>query len=174
MSVYFIKAGTDGPVKIGTAEDAKKRLGDLQVANHMPLHIIRETAGGVPEERWFHRHFSTIRVRGEWFLFSPHMLTVQPVSAELKGVCGRGLLPIVKLAADAVGGLAKLAETIGVSPQALYQWDRVPADRALAIEKATGERVLREDMRPDIWPRDAVWKSSSRAVAHADSPSVPS
>src|SRR3954471_17204098 len=50
------------------------------------------------------------------------------------------------------GGVAALARAINVTPQAVSQWDRVPAERALAVEKATGGAITRHDLRPDLYP----------------------
>ena len=51
-----------------------------------------------------------------------------------------------------VGGVAALARAINVTPQAVSQWDRVPAGRALAVEKATDGKISRHDLRPDLYP----------------------
>src|SRR3954463_2924543 len=51
-----------------------------------------------------------------------------------------------------VGGVAALARAINVTPQAVSQWDRVPAERALAVEKATEGRISRHDLRPVLSP----------------------
>lgn len=49
------------------------------------------------------------------------------------------------------GGPSGLAKAIGgITPQAISQWDRVPAERVLQVERATG--VPRHDLRPDIYP----------------------
>jgi pyruvate,orthophosphate dikinase len=50
------------------------------------------------------------------------------------------------------GGTAALARTINVTPQAISQWDRVPAERALAVEQAAGGKVTRHELRPDLYP----------------------
>lgn len=42
------------------------------------------------------------------------------------------------------------AVAVGVSPQAVSQWDRVPPARVLIVEKITG--VSRHDLRPDFYP----------------------
>jgi len=50
-------------------------------------------------------------------------------------------------------GLRPLASRLGVSYQAVQRWfvrGRVPAERVLAIEAATG--VSRHELRPDIYP----------------------
>lgn len=58
----------------------------------------------------------------------------------------------LQAAANAVGGRAQLASLIGVTKSAVYQWRRVPAERVLAVEAATG--VPRQRLRPDLYPSD--------------------
>jgi DNA-binding transcriptional regulator YdaS (Cro superfamily) len=60
-------------------------------------------------------------------------------------------------AATAVGGVPKLAEALGISRPAIYQWDEIPADRVIAIERITG--ISRHDLRPDLHPRDNFSRS---------------
>lgn len=55
-------------------------------------------------------------------------------------------------AIDAVGGIRPLARIIGVSQPAVSNWKRVPADRVLAVESATG--ITRTVLRPDLYPSD--------------------
>jgi DNA-binding transcriptional regulator YdaS (Cro superfamily) len=47
-------------------------------------------------------------------------------------------------------GLSQLAKVIGVTPQAISQWDKVPPLRVLDVERATG--VPRHELRPDMYP----------------------
>ncbi|MBT6959743.1 MAG: hypothetical protein HOA00_01240, partial [Rhodospirillaceae bacterium] len=58
----------------------------------------------------------------------------------------------LETAIDAAGGTAALARTINVTPQAISQWDRVPAERVIAVEEATKGKVTRSDLRPDLYP----------------------
>ncbi len=51
------------------------------------------------------------------------------------------------------GGVAALARAIGATPQAVSQWRRAPAARAIEIERLTG--VSRERLRPDLYPGGA-------------------
>ena len=52
------------------------------------------------------------------------------------------------------GGQRQLAQAIGVSYQAVQKFRvRVPAERVLQIEAATG--VSRHELRPDLYPSDA-------------------
>lgn len=56
----------------------------------------------------------------------------------------------LRRAIDAAGGLAKLAEPLGISMQAISQWDEVPPLRVLAVERVSG--VSRQELRPDLYP----------------------
>jgi DNA-binding transcriptional regulator YdaS (Cro superfamily) len=47
-----------------------------------------------------------------------------------------------------------LAKRIGITPQALSQWEVVPPLRVIAVERATG--VSRSELRPDLYPADEV------------------
>lgn len=72
--VYFVQAGTDGPIKIGTATDLLKRVSALQTGNAATLHILGFIPGGPYEESAMHDRFSHLRIRGEWFQSSPELL----------------------------------------------------------------------------------------------------
>jgi pyruvate,orthophosphate dikinase len=64
-----------------------------------------------------------------------------------------------------VGGVAALARAINVTPQAVSQWDRVPAERALAVEKATDGEISRHALRPDLYPATATAGAASESAA---------
>ncbi|MBR0823959.1 molecular chaperone TorD family protein [Bradyrhizobium manausense] len=57
-------------------------------------------------------------------------------------------------AIDAAGGIAQLARKIGISQPSVSNWSRVPAQRVVAVEAATG--VSRTDLRPDLYSEQAV------------------
>ncbi|MGO4439613.1 transcriptional regulator [Rhizobium sp. RAF56] len=52
----------------------------------------------------------------------------------------------------AVGGPGELARRLGISIQAVSQWKKVPGERVLAVERATG--VSRSSLRPDLYPQE--------------------
>lgn len=52
-------------------------------------------------------------------------------------------------AIKAVGTSKEFAKKIGVSPQAVSQWERVPVGRVLKVEAVT--KVSRYRLRPDIY-----------------------
>lgn len=55
-----------------------------------------------------------------------------------------------------IGGQAQLARILGVSQPNVWHWlhksEHVPAEYVLKIEQATGGKVSRHDLRPDIYP----------------------
>lgn len=51
------------------------------------------------------------------------------------------------------GGSVGIGRAIGISSQAVSQWKRVPAERVIEVERATG--VPREELRPDLYPAAA-------------------
>lgn len=53
------------------------------------------------------------------------------------------------LAIKAAGGIRALARELGMSPQALSEWRRVPADRILQVEAVT--KISRKKLRPDLY-----------------------
>ena len=61
----------------------------------------------------------------------------------------------ISKAVERVGGQSALAKMLGISSQAvnkMFSSGKVPAERVLAIEKASG--VSRHELRPDIYPVD--------------------
>lgn len=65
----------------------------------------------------------------------------------------------IELACDLLGSQKKLALVLGISVQAVNKWvrsGRVPAERVLAVEAATGGKVSRHLLRPDLYPPEAA------------------
>lgn len=54
----------------------------------------------------------------------------------------------------AAGGVSELARRIGISQPSVSNWDRVPAERVLSVEAATG--VARDVLRPDLFNGEPV------------------
>jgi hypothetical protein len=79
MKTYIIRAGENGPVKIGRTMFPAERLAALQTGHYEELRIVREIAGDA--ERELHERFRALRIRREWFHFDPDMLLcpVEPI-----------------------------------------------------------------------------------------------
>ena len=57
--------------------------------------------------------------------------------------------PGLSEAIQAAGGVSELARRVGVSQPSVSNWDKVPAERVLVVEAATG--VDRSVLRPDLY-----------------------
>jgi len=71
MWTYFIQGVPMSPVKIGKTLDIKKRLASLQTGNPHELRVLCALEGD--REREMHEMFSSDRICGEWFCWSPEM-----------------------------------------------------------------------------------------------------
>jgi hypothetical protein len=67
--VYFIRAGANGPIKIGFTSNLQRRLEFLQSGNHHRLKCLHTIAGTARLEREMHRRFEQLRITGEWFRY---------------------------------------------------------------------------------------------------------
>lgn len=68
--VYLVRCRGTGFSKIGSTNNPTRRLSQMQVVSSSPLHLrltIR-TAHAKELEQALHRHFDSVRVRGEWFM----------------------------------------------------------------------------------------------------------
>lgn len=125
MAVYFIRAGEDGPVKIGTTESVQDRLKLLQVGNHLPLRVIRMMEGGRKAEAALHRKFAEHHIRAEWFHFQPEMLIVSADELELRSrgrprtrqECGTAAANVIAKC----GGHKAVARALNVDPSWVYR-----------------------------------------------------
>jgi TorA maturation chaperone TorD len=66
-------------------------------------------------------------------------------------------------AIDKAGGVRALARELGLSQPAVTNWKRVPAERVLEVEAATG--VSRSALRPDLYPDE---KTAARELDEVD------
>ncbi len=57
-------------------------------------------------------------------------------------------------AIQAVGGVTELARRIGIAQPSVSNWDRVPADRVVAVETVSG--ISRMHLRPDLYGEASV------------------
>jgi agmatine/peptidylarginine deiminase len=76
--IYAIQCGANGPIKLGIAKNAEKRLANLQVANHEKLQLVitQETYDDHKIELELHRRCTAHHIRGEWFRPEGEVLVV--------------------------------------------------------------------------------------------------
>ncbi len=74
--IYFIQAGSFGPIKIGFtgSEDANKRIRQLQTAHPEKLECLLTIDGSYKDEQRLHEYFKHLRLQGEWFEPKPELV----------------------------------------------------------------------------------------------------
>jgi TorA maturation chaperone TorD len=65
----------------------------------------------------------------------------------------------------AAGGIGELARRLGISQPSVSNWDRIPAERVLSVEQATG--IARALLRPDLFADSAAGSRDEVDVARA-------
>jgi TorA maturation chaperone TorD/DNA-binding transcriptional regulator YdaS (Cro superfamily) len=69
-------------------------------------------------------------------------------------------------AIKAAGGIGALARALGISQPSVSNWQRIPAERVLAVEALTG--VSRSVLRPDLYPLAKDEDAGEREVDEVD------
>lgn len=118
MTVYFIRVGEEGPVKIGHAADVTARLGSLQVGHHERLYLLRALDGGAEIESWFHKQFAADHIRGEWYNYRPEMEEIEP--PDLAAMAPSAISELI----DAFGGPTEFAKVIDKIPSTASEMKR--------------------------------------------------
>jgi hypothetical protein len=73
--VYFIAGEGTDLIKIGSSNDVRARLNDLQCGSPVPLRVIGiAKSGGVDLEYSLHSEFAGSRAHGEWFKVSAKLM----------------------------------------------------------------------------------------------------
>jgi TorA maturation chaperone TorD len=95
-------------------------------------------------------------LRHAYFLDGPFVGTIRRVAVRDQGL---------HLAIRAAGGVGALARKIGIAQPSLSNWNRVPAERVLAVESLTG--IDRTTLRPDLYGASNVTAVDETDAARA-------
>lgn len=78
--IYFLQDENDdrAPVKIGWTTNLDDRLKTLATGSPVKLKLIRCVEAASHMEGRFHKMFQDVRLRGEWFRWTPDILTAFP------------------------------------------------------------------------------------------------
>lgn len=129
--VYFIQAGANGPIKIGTATDLPTRIATLQTGCPEPLVILGTIPGDLLVEGALHRALSDHRYRGEWFHPTGEVLEVieRAKGGDVPLLCGHRAI-IRRVGANVI------AQEMGLSIHTVRSWahrGRIPATAMMAF-----------------------------------------
>lgn len=145
--VYFIRCGEYVKIGFSTDVDARQRA----IAAHTPydVELVAKHEGTQADEAAFHRLLKAHRHRNEWFRWCEQVerLAATGIADDLRS---NPRTQALVAAIDACGSSNELARRLGVTPQALSQWGRVPPLRVLDVERVSG--VTRHELRPDMYP----------------------
>lgn len=95
QTTYFIRAGTEGPIKIGKANSVECRLQALQTAHYEELSVLAVVDDET--ERSAHRRFAADRIRGEWFFPSEPLLAYVTNSPGARAASKQELCPMSRV-----------------------------------------------------------------------------
>ncbi len=75
QTIYFMRALSGGPVKIGITEDVYRRRSQIQSSSPAGRIMVLATLPGTRmDERELHWLFGHLRLHGEWFEGTPELL----------------------------------------------------------------------------------------------------
>jgi DNA-binding transcriptional regulator YdaS (Cro superfamily) len=131
---------------------------ELRLRKTLSLHSLSKTLGN--------DHFSGLIAKG---LGRHEPLGIDsPIPLGIDRSMGDRITPpeAVKKAVSIMGSQGALARLCGVAQPSVFKWIRkgkaLPAEHVLKVEAATG--IPKEDLRPDLYPRDAAVPTGVAAV----------
>lgn len=145
--IYFIKCR--GRVKVGFSEDPWRRMYKVSADAPFPCELIGVMDGDRAEEARIHAKWDHLHCHREWFKASAEFLgwiaSAAVVKREVEGrkphgeMCG---LTVKR------GSKIQIARECGITPGAVSQWQKVPAEFCSTVSRITGiePAVLRPDL----------------------------
>lgn len=146
--IYFIECS--GRIKIGFSLDAKARLHKVAADAPFPCKLLGVVTGDRNTEAEIQEKWAHLRRNGEWFVADEELrLWVSENAGEQDpSISKRGKGAICSLPIKR--GLKKvIAHACGVTPGAVTQWQKVPAEHCQTISKITG--IAPSVLRPDVF-----------------------
>jgi len=172
MTIYFIRAGKDGPIKIGyTSNNPTLRMSDIQVGCPYRLDIMGCIEGSLQDERYLHLKLSAHNTTGEWF--EPHADVISVVKEAIAtGIAVPFSAPgrprhanAANEIIDILGGNSVVADLTESKPNAVSNWRRqgfFPANTFVALRCALADRGI--DAPPSLWGMRPVLSEQESAA----------
>lgn len=141
-AVYFIRCGTEGPIKIGKAKNVAHRRNLLQIGCPDELHILGTLDHH--SEADLHVRFAHSRRRGEWFDATPELLAF--IAAEATIPTAPTIAPVdmdsPRSIIRTLGGITATARLLDLAPTTVNEWekkDRMPRYRRRELIEALAQ-----------------------------------
>jgi len=150
--IYFIECS--GRVKVGFSENPWARVRKVAADAPFPCELVGVMAGGRNEEASIHDRWRHLHCHREWFAASSDFLAwIRENATERQaGNTGNGKGAIAGFAI-ARGKKVIIDRECGVTPGAVSQWQKVPAEYCDVISRITG--IDKKHLRPDIFAEAA-------------------
>ena len=150
--IYFIECS--GRIKIGFSLDAKSRLNKISADAPFPCKLLGVIPGDRKTEAELQAKWKHLRCHGEWFAASAdlHLWIVKNAGEPDPAMSRRGYRAVCGLPIKR-GMKTVIAHECGVTPGAVSQWQKVPAEYCETISRITG--ISPAVLRPDVF-RDAA------------------
>ncbi|MGO8242977.1 GIY-YIG nuclease family protein [Rhizobium johnstonii] len=146
--IYFIECS--GRIKVGFSANPWQRVNKVSADAPFPCTLIGVMKGDRVKEALVHAQWRHLHCHREWFAASKDFLAWISENAierpdegdeRAKGeLCG---LPVAR------GDKVKIAKECGVTPGAVTQWHKVPAEYCAIVSRITGLDL--QILRPDIF-----------------------
>jgi hypothetical protein len=140
MSVYFVHCQATDAVKIGFADDARKRFSKIQSDSPGDLRLLAVEDGGREREAELHARFAGARRRGEWFEFAPALREYV------------GGLPAIKHGRKRAPLKGKLGEWLVANNMTMQQFaNAIGTTKGSISEFCAGHTIPRHDLMVRIY-----------------------
>jgi hypothetical protein len=73
-TVYFLRYGEEGPIKIGYSQNLGLRLSSYRTHTHLTVNVLHRMDGTKKDEKRIQAYFSDLHLKGEWFEAAPRLL----------------------------------------------------------------------------------------------------
>jgi hypothetical protein len=160
--IYFMRAGDDGPVKIGWTTSLEARKESIQLGSAVRLVVLRTLDFPRWAEYWLHDHFASSRLEGEWFSYDPTMLTITPPDERPRrsfSATSKTQMVSFRVPNEVIGHLEMRAKESGVTLTALIiSLLKRPIDQDIPRPQPSGvmavprdgQRLIAEPLRPNV------------------------
>lgn len=152
----------EGFVKIGVTTNPRNRLAVAQTMSPFNVSLIGSYEGDDKDERSLHSEFAEYHHKGEWFRKEGRIAQWCDALARQRNA-KRPIDHLRDFLKAERGRLTSLAASIGVTPGTISQWDKVPAERVLAVERHTG--LPRQIICPELFARPDLVNAGNGAEA---------
>ena len=84
--IYFVQTDDNRYIKIGYANDVKKRVDNLRTSSPHALKLLASMPGDLPLEKQIHARFTYLRVNREWFATDQEIVKLAVSASRLIGL----------------------------------------------------------------------------------------